>query len=202
MRTWEHENTDIFNFENQEEKINEIKNKLKKCEEIIKIGENNLNEFKKTIQEKIDKLTNLFNDYKSRNLNAISLYELLINNYEQSFNKIRNYNIYNNIDINNNFNLNESKIDKSECLISTYNKLSAFYMNTNHIKTENYSNYYISSKNCNNNIKKCLFINDNIIAYIFKEKLKYINFIYKLKDNSSYKEKIIYFENSIINIYR
>ena len=198
----EHENTDIFNFENQEELINEIKDKLKKCEEIIKIGENNLNEFKKTIQEKIDKLTNLFNDYKKRNLNAISLYDLLINNYEQSFKKIRNYNIYNNISLNNNFNLNESKIIKEECLISTYNKLSAFYMNTNHIKTENYSNYYISSRKCNNNIKKCILVNDNIFAYIFKEKSNYINFIYKLKDDLPYLEKKIYFENSIIDIYR
>ena len=191
----------LFNFENKEETVNKIKNKLKRCVEIIKIGENNLKEFIKIIQEKIAKLTNLFNDYKNRNLNAISLYELLINNYEQSFNKIRNYNIYNNIDINNNFNLNESKICTTECLISAYNTLSAFYMNTNHIKTETNSNYYISSKKCNNNIKKCLFISDNIISYIFKERLKNINFVYKLKNNSPYKEKKVFFDDYIIDIY-
>ena len=197
-----HKNRDIFNFENQENKINEIKEKIKKCEEVIRIEENYLNKYIKTIQDKIEKLKNLFKDYKNRNLNAISIYKLLIDNYEQNFNKIRNYNIYNNININDNFNLNESTVYSNECLNSIYNRLSAFYMNTNHIKSEKYTDYYITEKWCDKHLKKCIIINQNIIAYIYEEKLKNISFAYKLKDDSPYMKFDIFFEEFIQDIYR
>ena len=188
----EHSDSDIFTFENQENKINEIKEKIKKCKEIINIEENYLNKYIKIIQEKIDKLNSQFTEYKNRNLNAISIYNLLLDNYEQTFKQIKNYNIYNNINLNDNFDLNES-INKDECLISTYNRLSAFYMNTNHIKTKEYTNYYMTKKYCDNTIKKCILINNNIIAYIYESRVFHISFAYKLQENSSYSNKNIFF---------
>ena len=162
----QHKDSDIFNFENQEKVVNDIKIKIKICKEIISSEENYLKNYINKIQNKIDTLKNLFNDYKTRNLNAISIYNLLVNNYEQTYNKIRNYNIYNNIYLNDNFNLNRSTIYSNECLSSTYNRLSAFYMNTNHIQTKEYTDYFITGKYCDKRIKKCELINNNIIAYI------------------------------------
>ena len=198
----QHSDSDIFSFDNQENRINDIKNKIKKCEEIINIEENYLKKYIKRIQDKIDRLNNLFNDYKNRNLNSISIYKLLINNYEQTYNKIRNYNIYYNININDNFNLKESTIYSNECLFSDYNRLSTFYMNTNHIKTKEYTDYYITEKCCDKKIKKCIIINNNIIAYIFENKYKNISFAYKLTDDSPYNLFNIYFDNFIKDIYR
>ena len=197
----EHKESDIFNFEKQDKKIREIKDKIKKCEEIINIEENYLKNYIKIIQNKIDILNNLFKDYKNRNLNSISIYKLLIDNYEQTFNIIRNYNVYYNININDNFDLDESTIYSKECLISSYNRLSAFYMNTNHIKTKEYSCYYITEKYCDKNIKKCIIINNNIIAYIYEEKLQNISFLYKIKGDSTYHKFNIFFENFIKDIY-
>lgn len=154
-----------------------------------------------TIKEKIDKLKDLFDDYKNRNLNAISIYKLLINNYEQSFRKIRNFNLYNNININNHFYTEESKVYSYECLISTYNRLYTFYLNTNHIITEEYTNYYIAEKFCDNSIKKCIIINNDLIAYMYNQKLKNISFAYKSIKDSQYKKFNIFFEEFIKDIF-
>ena len=196
-----HLGSDIFTFEKKDNEINEIRNKLKKGEEIIKIEEIYLKKYIKRIQDKIDILEREFIDFKKRNLNSISIYNLLIDNYEQTVNKVKNFNIYNNININDNFNLNESTVYYDECLMSTYNRLSAYYTNTNFIKTKEYTNYYITEKYCNKKIKKCIMINNNIIAYIFENSLKNISFVYKLKEVSSYLKKDIFFDNFIKDIY-
>ena len=197
----EHSGSDIFTFENQENKIREIKKNIEKCKEIINIEENYLKKYIKKIQDKIDILNNQFKDYKNRNLNAISIYELLIDNYEKTCKAIKNYNIYNNININDNFNLNESKIFSNECLLSTYNRLSTFYMNTNHNKTKEYTNYYITEKHCDKKIKKCIIINNNVIAYIYEKKLDNVSFAYKLKEDSPYSNYDIFYENFIKDIH-
>ena len=197
----DHQVSDIFNFENQENKIQEIKQNLDKCENIIKVQKEYLNNYKKKIQSKLQVLDNLFKDYKNRNLEAISIYRLLIDNFEQLSKKIKNFNIYNNIKINDSFNLKEPTLNENECLISHYNKLSAFYMNINHIKTNEYTNYYITEKICNEKIKKCIIVNNNVIAYIYERGLTHISFAFRLNENSSYSKEDIFFKDFIKDIY-
>ena len=78
-----------------DEIIKEIKESIKKCEDIIKEEENHCKEFISDMKKKIEEIDKAFNDYKNRNLNIISIYKLLIDNYEQ-MNKIRIYNSKNN----------------------------------------------------------------------------------------------------------
>ena len=104
-----HQSDDIYNFVDIEKEINEIKNNVLKCEELIEREERSFKIFIKRLENKINILTNLFNDYKSRNTNLISFYKILIDNYEQLKN-IKNYNLRNNILMNNNFDLRNSTI--------------------------------------------------------------------------------------------
>ena len=131
----DHEENNKYNFLNDDNKINKIKNNIKKCEQIIKKEEQKYENLKKQLENKIKILTNLFNDYKKRNNDLISLYNLLINNYEQIKN-INNYNLRNNIFLNNNLDLKESQLFSDDCFDCKFNKLSEFYRNTYHIKTQ------------------------------------------------------------------
>ena len=74
-------------------------------------------------------------------------------------------------------------------------------MNTNHIKTNEYTNYYITEKNCYEKIKKCILVNNNVIAYIYERGLKHISFAFRLNENSSYSKKDIFCDNFIKDIY-
>ena len=177
----------------------------------------------KEIENKIKNIKILFKDYKERNLGVISIYKLLINNYKY-FNNIKNYNIINNIIINDNFDLSTSEYfikeenkKANECFASKYNKLYCFYNNKLHIKTKEYSNHFITQKYClKNNVKKCIIMNDKIIAFIFsndnhiyfldkdkevifkkKYNCKYIYDIYPLNS----KELIVIDKNFHIKIY-
>ena len=163
---------DIYKFNDEENKINEIKNNIKKCEEIIEKEEINYNHCIKKFEEKINILKNLFEDYKKRNSKIISFYKLLIDNFEQIKN-INNYNIRNNIFLNNNFDLRSSKLTyfSNECLISIFNRLSEFYRNTNHIKTQEYIDYYLTPKFCFNEIKKSCFLNEDIVFLCWKKNI-------------------------------
>ena len=106
---------------------------------------------------------------------------------------IKNYNIRNNIFLNDNFNFGDSNINNDDCLMSKYNKLSDFYMNTRHIKTKEYIDSYISPKFCYDKIKKCLILNDKIVCFIFdKEKEKHICFIYKNNKNENELMRMFY----------
>ena len=181
----EHQNEDKYYFNNDEIKINEIRNKINKCQKIIEEQEKYLNDFISNINNKIKSLTDMFNDYKKRNTDLISFYNILINNYDQMKN-IKNYNIRNNIFLNDNFNFGDSNINNDECLMSKYNRLSDFYMNTRHIKTKEYIDSYISPKFCYDKIKKCLILNDKIVCFIFdKEIERHICFIYKNNKNEN-----------------
>ena len=144
-----------------------------------------MRKFYKIITRKINTLTNLFNDYKKRNNDLISFYKLLIDNYEQIRN-LKNYNLRNNIFLNNNFDfdLSDKLLYEGECLISKYNKLSEFYRNENHIKTQEFVDYYITQKYCNKKIKKAFILNENITCFMF-EKENYLCFIYKNKSNEN-----------------
>ena len=164
----EHNGNDIYNFNNIDNDINIIKNNILKCQEIIKNEEIYCNNFIKKLQNKIKLLTNLFNDYKKRNNDLISFYTLIIDNYEQIRN-LKNYNLRNNIFINNNFDLRNSLIYKDECLISNFNRLSEFYRNTNHIKTQEFIDYYITPKYCNEEIKKAIFLIQIYLSLCLKE---------------------------------
>ena len=196
-----HNNSNKYCFENIENKINEIKNSILKCENIIQIEENYLNKFINKITNKINVLRNLFNDYKRRNTDLISFYKLLINNFEQIRN-IKNYNIRNNILLNNNFYLKESKISSYDCLIGNYNRLSEFYRNTNHIKTKEFADHFTTTKYCNEQIKKCVVLNENIIMFIFEGNWNNsIYFTYKYNNNSEYKIMNIHWNNYIRDIY-
>ena len=184
-----HGNNNIYNFEDADtNRINEIINKVKKCEEIIRNEEKKLNIFIKEIENKIKVLKDIFKNYKERNLKLIALYKLIINNYSQ-INRIRNFNINNNIIINNNFDLSDSdyyikeKDNKNnECLSSIYNKLFTFYNNKNHIRTKQYVNHLITQKFCNKNIiKKCISMEDGILIFIFSFD-KYVYLLYKNND--------------------
>ena len=135
------------------------------------------NNFINKIQNLINILSNLFNDYKKRNTDLISFYKLLIDIYEQLKN-IKNCNLRNNIFINNNFDFRNSVTFSDECLNSDFNRMSEFYRNTNHIMPKEFANYYLISKYCYCKIKKCLIINEKIILFMFeKEKEEHIIFV-------------------------
>ena len=154
-----HNRHKIYTFEKENVKIDDIKMNLKKSKQIIEDEENNLNKFIENIQKKIENLKEEFEKYKSRNMEIISLFNLLIENYEQLRN-IRNYNIDNNIIINNNFDLNKCNIDEDECFSSKYNRLLLFFSNQNHILPRKYNNYYLSKKIDGKTIKKCVKLNN------------------------------------------
>ena len=197
----EHNEHDLYNFDNTEKIINQIKENIDKCEKIIAQEENLLKTYISKIQKQIDNLNNKFNEYKKRNLNAISIYKLLINNYEQ-IKKIKNYNLYNNIYINNNFNLESVEVYNDECFNSNYNRLTFYYMNTNHIKTKEYTKFFITPKICNKRIKKCIVIDKNLFAFITSPILRSIFFCYQ-NENSLYnleRKPIIYFVKDIYSI--
>ena len=151
----EHKESYIYYFNSKEININEIKNKIKECEEIIKNEENSLNNFIKIINTKIENLNKLFKDYKERNLNMILIYKLIINNYEQ-LKEIKNYNIRENILLNNNFDIKMSEFYANECLFSNYNRKCAFYRYQNHIITKQNIKYYINQEYYNK-IKKMYY---------------------------------------------
>ena len=193
-----HKDSDINNLDNnKDEKIQEIKENIKKCEDIIKEEENRCKEFISDMKKKIEEIDKAFNDYKNRNLRIISIYKLLIDNYEQ-INRIRIYNSKNNLYLNNNFDLKSLQIYKDECLSNTFNKLISFYNNKNHIRTREYAAHFITEKYCGKIIKKCIFINPKLIAIMFN----YDNQIYYIHNNeNNYQTKFIYYDNFIKDIY-
>jgi len=155
---------------------------------------------KNRLEEKINKLTNLFNDYRQRNTNLINFYNLLINNYEQ-LRDVNNYNIRNNVFLNNKFDLTNSIIYNGECLVSDYYRLSEFYRNTNHIKTQEFAEYYITPKFCYGTIKKCVFINEKVTAYCFGEgEEKHIIFIYE-NNKKEIKRMSMFYDTFIKTIF-
>jgi hypothetical protein len=132
-----------------------------------------LNNFLEEINNKISTINSKFSEYKERNMKLISLYKLLINNYEQ-IKSIRNYNLNNNIILNDSFDLSNSDLfitdihNPLDCISSKYNKLCAFYEKKNHIKTKHYSEYIITKKFCGFiNVKKCIFLDEDKIMFIF-----------------------------------
>ena len=197
----DHDDWYKYNFSDEDDnKINEIKENIKRCQKIIEIEENYFNKFVEKITKKIKALTDLFNDYKKRNADLISFYQLLINNFEQLKN-IKNYNIRNNLFLNNNFDLTNCTVYSDECLISQYNRLCQFYRDTNHIKTKEYIDGYITPKFCNNEIKKCLILNKRILFFMFEKRKEYhLCFVYK---NDEGKDKItrMFYNNFIKDIY-
>ena len=196
----DHSDNDKYNFVNDESKINEIKNNILKCENIIEKEERYFKSFINKIQNLINTLSNLFNDYKKRNTDFIAFYKLLIDNYEQLKN-IKNYNIRNNIFINSNFDLRNSVTYNGECITSDFNRMSEFYRNTNHIKPKEFANYYITPKYCYNKIKKCLILNEKIIAFnLDKEREMYICFAYK-NNNNEYRITRMFYDVFIKDIY-
>ena len=194
----EHNDNDIYNFKNIDNDIINIKNNIQKCQEIIEDEEIYCNNFIKKLQNKINILKNLFNDYKKRNSDLISFYNLLIDNYEQLKN-LKNYNLRNNVLLNNNFDLRNSMIYTGECLISNFNRKSEFYRSTNHIKTKEFIDYYTSPKYCSEEIKKGFFLNENITCFMF-ERNKYLLFAYKNKSNAK-KSMRMHYDTYIKNIY-
>ena len=164
----------------------------------MKEEEEKFENLKKQLEKKIKILTNLFNDYKKRNDDLISLYKLLIDNFEQIKN-INNYDIRNNILLNNNFNVNKSPLNSDDCFDCKFNKLSEYYRNTNHIKTQEISNCYTTSKYCAQTIKKCLLLNEKVVLLMLAKE-KNIIFIYKNNDNIT-KTMNIFYNNFIANIY-
>ena len=190
----------IFEDNNKKNKyiIKEIKEKIEKCEKIIKSEEEYLKKFLDDIQNKIKSIKNLFEDYKKRNLNIIKIYRLLIDNYEQ-IDTIRNYNLINNIKINDNFELDSPIIDNSECINSKYNRLCAFYRNKNHIRTTQYANHFMTKKYCDTKFKKCIILNQKIVAFIHDQE-KNIVFIFKNEKNE-YEMKYMDYNISIKDIY-
>ena len=172
----EHDNQCYFlNDINKEKKINKINERILKCEEVLINEEKNLNMFLDKIYNKNEALVKMFENYKQRNLKQISLYKLLINNYEQIKN-INNFNVEYNIINNDNFdfNLSNSKCsvefgsESNECLSSRYNALYNYYLNKNHIITKQQPEYYILKKFCKQKIKKIIPIGDNWILYFFE----------------------------------
>ena len=190
----------VFDDENDNnEKIRKmIKEKIEKCEKIIKSEEEYLNNFLTEIQNKMKSIKNLLDEYKKRNLNIIKIYKLLINNYEQ-VGKLRDYNLINNIKMNDNFDLDCSIRYDDECINSKYNRLCRFYRNKNHIRTTQYANHFMTQKYCDTKFKKCIILNQKIVAFIHEEE-KFISFIYK-NGNEVYKKKKIYYNNFIKDIY-
>ena len=196
----EHENYNKYNFSDDEDKVNEIKENIKRCQKIIEIEENYFTKFVEKITKKVKALTDLFNDYKKRNTDLISFYQLLLDNYEQLKN-IKNYNIRNNLFLNNNFDLKNSTVYYDECLISQYNRLCQFYRDTNHIKTKEYIDGFITPKFCRDEIKKCLILNESILFFMFRQGKEYhLCFVYK---NNEGKNKItrMFYDSFIKDIY-
>jgi len=193
-----HKDSDIIDLDNNtDDKIDEIKENIKKCENIIKEEENRCKEFISNMKKKIDEIDKTFKDYKKRNLSIISIYKLLIDNYEQ-MNKIRNYNSKNNLYLNNNFDLKSLQIYKNECISNTFNKLYAFYNNKNHIRTKEFADHFITEKYCDKIIKKCIFISPKLIAFMFNND----NRVYYINNNeNNYQTKFIYYNNFIKDIY-
>ena len=123
---------------------------------------------------------------------------MLIDNYEQIKN-LKNYNLRNNVFLNNNFDLRNSVIYTGECLISDFNRLSEFYRSTNHIKTQEFIDYYITKKYCSEEVKKGYILNENISFFMF-EKAYYLLFTYKNKNNEN-KLMRIWYDDFITNVY-
>jgi len=129
------------------------------------------------LENKIKSLKEIFNKYKKRNMAFVLFFKLLIYNYKK-LNVIRNFNLESNIFENGNFDLTNSdkfikennNFSSNECFHSKYNKLYAFYMNKNHVKTLSYCEHFITQKFCNNDkIKKVIFIDDQKIIFIFEK---------------------------------
>ena len=175
-------NHKIYEFNEKNIKISEVKESIKKIINIISDEENNLKQFTKKLIKLILELKDEFKKYKKRNMDIISIYELLIDNYEK-LNLVRNYNINNNIVINNNFNFDTCKIFDNECFCSKFNRLYSFYRNQNHILTQNYKNYFITEKFCENKIIKCVAINKRNFILIFKDNTNIHHYIYLNKEN-------------------
>ena len=203
--TCEHDKDEIYFFDepNNKNEINNVIENINKIKEIIKNEEEKLNKVLEEINNKIEILKKMFNDYKKRNLNLISIYELFIDNYKQ-INSIRNYNLNNNIIINSDFDLSNSDFfisdidNPAECLSSKYNKLCAFYMNKNHIKTKNFSEHLITNKFCNMDIvKKCIFVDDNIVCLFENNNNK----LYYITQKDSKHKIFIVKASNIKNIY-
>ena len=194
----QHIGNNIYNFDNIDNKIKIIKDNISKCQDIIDKEEINCKNFIEKLENKIKTLKNLFKDYKKRNTDLITFYNLLIDNYEEIKN-IKNYNIRNNLLLNNNFDLRNSQIYEDECLISNYNKLTEFYRSTNHIKNQEFINYYIIPKLCDTEIKKGFILNENIVCFMLEQE-DYLGFIYKNKSNEN-KFIRIYYDDFIKNIY-
>ena len=199
----EHEEQDQYNLcdSDNDKKIKKINENLSKCEKMIIDEEKKLNNYIEEIDNKNETLKYLFKKYKERNIKIISLYKLLISNYE-IINKVGNYNIENNIFINDNFDISNSNFslklgsDNKECISSIYNKLYNFYWNKNHIRTSQFSEHFITNKLCNRKIKKYILLNNEITIFIFEKENK---FLYLNKKESTIKE--ISFDFKIKDIY-
>ena len=184
-----------LNDPNVDKKIKKINEKILNSEIMMEIEEKELNIFLEKVNNKIESLKMIFESYKERNLKAISLYKLLIDN----FNKIKslnNYNLENNIILNDSFDFNLSsseifiKLENEDevCLSSLYNKLYNFYLNKNYIITKQNPEYVITEKFCHRKVQKVIFINDeNFIFFFEKGNNFYISYknnqnIYRLKE--------------------
>ena len=186
----EHKTENIYYFDDSRNKdvINEIIKKVNECEKIIEDEEKKYNNFLEELNNKIKTIKSMFNEYKERNMKIITLYKLLIKNYEQIKN-IRNYNINNNIIINNDFDLSNSddfiiknNHDTDECFSSKFNKLCNFYANKNHIRTKQYTDYSIIKKFCNKIVKKAIFVDEKKFIFIFDND-QYVYYLYNNNEN-------------------
>ena len=190
----------------KEKKVKKISEKIMNCEKMVEVEEKNLNVYLEKVYNKIDAIKKMFKDFKERNLKYISLYKLLVSNYD-TIKEINNFNIENNILINENFNYETSNLKKTmkfgreenECLESIYNKLCNFYLNKNFITPKKYPEFIITKKFCNKNIKKVLVIDDELIIILLEKE----NTIYKLIKNSKnefFIEKVL-FKFALKDIY-
>ena len=209
----QHENNDIYDFEDKENHNKEIKSieeKIKKCEQTIEKEEEKCNKLVNELNNQIKSLKAMFIDYKERNIKLISFYKLLINNYNK-INNMRNYNLNNNIIMNNFIDMTNSddfvykeNCYEEECISSKYNRLCNFYKMKNHIKTNQYYDYNITKKFCDKkSVKKLIFLNQNEFIFFFKDD----HFLYHIKtfinENINKKLYIEKADNSdkIIDIY-
>ena len=169
----EHESKYYYlNDPNVDKKIQKVYEKIIKSEELIEIEEKELNIFLEKVNNKSETLKKMFESYKERNLKTISLYKLLIDNFNK-IKSINNYNLENNIIINDNFdfNLSNSEIslklenENNVCLSSLYHKLCNFYINKNYIITKKHPEYIITKKFCNKKFR-LLFSNNNVFIQI------------------------------------
>jgi len=174
-----HENSSIYSFDDpmNKSKINKVIKNLNKFQEIIESEEINLINYLVELENKIKSLKEIFNKYKKRNMAFVLFFKLLIYNYKK-LNVIRNFNLESNIFENGYFDLTNSdkfikennNFSSNECFHSKYNKLYAFYMNKNHVKTLSYCEHFITQKFCNNDkIKKVIFIDEQKIIFIFEK---------------------------------